>query len=59
MSVTTVKRSRLGKRTSQQNSAVEMAAAMGIDLLTEEQYRELAEARRLRHQDFQLGQDTA
>ncbi len=33
------------------NSAVEMAAAMGIDLLTEEQYRAVAEARRLRHQD--------
>ncbi len=34
-----------GKQT--EDSAVEMAAAMGIELLTEEQYRELAEAQRL------------
>ena len=33
------------------SSAIEMAAAMGVDLLTEEQYRELAEAWRVRHED--------
>ena len=41
VSATTVKRSSPGRRHKPEGSAVEMAAAMGIDLLTEEQYREL------------------
>ena len=39
--VTTVKRWRQGKNINQKDSAIDMAAAMGIELLTEEQYREL------------------
>ena len=39
--VTTLKRATSRKEHKPQNSAVEMASAMGIELLTEEQYREL------------------
>jgi Protein of unknown function (DUF4256) len=39
--VTTVKRLEARKEAKPKNSAIDMAAAMGIDLLTEEQYREL------------------
>ena len=38
---TTVKRWSQGKKINQKNNAMDMAAAMGIELLTEEQYREL------------------
>ena len=41
MSVTTVKGWNQGKKHKPENSAMDMAAAMGIELLTEEQYREL------------------
>ncbi len=39
--VTTVKRWSQGKNINQKDNAIDMAAAMGIELLTEEQYREL------------------
>ena len=44
-------------RSTSARPAIEMAREMGIDLLTEEQYRR-CEARRIRYQDIQLGQDT-
>ncbi len=39
--VTTGKRWSQGKNINQKDNAIDMAAAMGIELLTEEQYREL------------------
>ena len=41
VSATTAKRWSQGKNINQKYSAIDMAAAMGIELLTEEQYREL------------------
>jgi hypothetical protein len=41
-----------------ENSAVDMAAAMGVDLLTEEQYRELQKGWRVRYEDLKLGGHT-
>ena len=41
------------------NAALDMAAAMGIEMLTEEQYRELQGARRVRHQNLKLAEDAA
>jgi hypothetical protein len=35
-----------------------MAAAMGIELLTEEQYRELAETWKFRYKNVELGENT-
>ncbi len=42
------------KEHKSKGSAAGMAAAMGINLLTEEQYRELQNARRGRHEDIEL-----
>ena len=42
-----------------ENSAIEMAAAMGIEMLTRGAVPGSAEARRVRHQDVQLGPDPA
>ena len=39
-------------------NAMDMAAAMGIELLTEEQYRELQELGEFRYQDLKLGENT-
>jgi hypothetical protein len=41
------------------DSAVNMAETMGIELLTEEEYSNVAEARRVRHEDIELGEDTS
>ncbi len=40
------------------SSAMDMAAAMGIELLTEEQYRELQELGNFDIEDVELGEDT-
>jgi hypothetical protein len=41
------------------NSATDMAAAMGIEILTEAQYRELQTLGRVRYEDVGLGEDTS
>ena len=40
------------------NNAIDMATAMGIELLTEEQYRELQKLGRFRYEDVELGENT-
>jgi hypothetical protein len=41
-----------------ENSAVDMAADMGIELLTEEQYRELQQLGKFRYENVELGENT-
>jgi len=40
------------------NTAMDMAAAMGIELLTEEEYQELQKLGRFRYEDVELGENT-
>ena len=40
-----------------ENNAMDMAAAMGIELLTEEQYLELQKLGRFRYEDVELGEN--
>ena len=42
-----------------EDSALDMAAAMGIELLTEEQYRDLQSAGRVRYENVELGANAA
>ena len=46
------------KENKPRDSAVAMATAMGIELLTEGQYRELQATRRVRYEDIKLGRHT-
>ncbi|HEY6263544.1 MAG TPA: DUF4256 domain-containing protein [Candidatus Acidoferrum sp.] len=39
------------------DNAIDMAAAMGIELLTEDQYRRVAETWKFRYQDVELGEN--
>ena len=41
-----------------ENNAIDMAAAMGIELLTEEQYRELQKLGEFRHENVELDENT-
>ena len=41
-----------------ENSAMDMAAAMGIELLTEEQYRELQKLGKFRYENIELDKNT-
>ena len=40
------------------NTAMDMAAAMGVELLTEEQYRELQKLGTFRYENVELGENT-
>ncbi len=47
------------KEAKPKDSAMDMAAAMGIELLSEEQYRELQELGNFDTENFELGEDTS
>ena len=46
------------KENKPKDSAMSMAAAMGVELLTEEQYRKLQELGTVRYEDVELGEDS-